>query len=70
MYNGLYELSGIDIIRQLGKRFIDYRKRMGYTQKEVALKSGLSIFTIEIEKVSNAVGNFSELAVALDIENS
>jgi transcriptional regulator with XRE-family HTH domain len=95
MYNGLYELSGIDIIRQLGKRFIDYRKRMGYTQKVVALKSGLSIFTIstfengsstgitlasfvkllraidsldEIAKVSNAVANFRDLAVALDIE--
>lgn len=46
MYNELYDQSGSDIIRQMGKRYSGYRKRMGYTQKEVAEKSGLSIFTI------------------------
>lgn len=46
MYSELYEKSGSDIIRELGKRYSDYRKRMGYTQKEVAEKSGLSVFTI------------------------
>ncbi len=29
MYNELYEQSGSDIIRQLGRRYSDYRKRMG-----------------------------------------
>lgn len=29
----LYEQSGSDIIRQLGKQFSDYRKRRGYSQK-------------------------------------
>lgn len=46
MHDELYEQSGSDIIRQLGKRYSDYRKRMGFTQKEVAEQSGLSIFTI------------------------
>ena len=46
MYSELYEKPGSEIIRELGKRYSDYRKRMGYTQKEVAEKSGLSIFTI------------------------
>ncbi|MGL4227308.1 MAG: helix-turn-helix domain-containing protein, partial [Tannerellaceae bacterium] len=30
----------------MGLRFSQYRKRMGYTQKEIAFKSGLSVFTI------------------------
>ena len=46
MYSELCEKSGSDIIRELGKRYSDYRKRMGYTQKGIAEKSGLSVFTI------------------------
>jgi transcriptional regulator with XRE-family HTH domain len=46
MYSELYEQAGSDIIRGLGKRYSEYRKRIKYTQKEVAEKSGLSIFTI------------------------
>jgi len=46
MQNELYEQSGSDLIRQVGKRYGDYRKRMGFTQKEVSEKSGLSVFTI------------------------
>jgi transcriptional regulator with XRE-family HTH domain len=46
MYNEIYEQSGAELIRQLGKRYSVYRKRMGYTQKQVSEKSGLSIFTI------------------------
>lgn len=45
MYSELYEKSGSDIIRELGKRYSAYRKRMGYTQNEIVEKSGLSIFT-------------------------
>jgi transcriptional regulator with XRE-family HTH domain len=46
MYYDLYKQSGSDMIRQLGKRYSEYRKRMGYTQKKVAEKPGLSVFTI------------------------
>ena len=46
MYSELYEKSGSDFIRELGVRFSQYRKRMAYTQKQVAEKSGLSVFTI------------------------
>lgn len=46
MYSNLYEQSGSEIIQQLGKRYSQYRKRMGLTQKEVSEKSGLSLFTI------------------------
>ena len=42
----LYEKSGSDIIRELGAKYAIYRKRMGFTQKAVSERSGLSIFTI------------------------
>ena len=56
MYDELYEQSGSDLIRQLGKRYGDYRKRMGFTQKEVAVKSGLSIFTISSFENGSSTG--------------
>ena len=70
MYNEIYELSGSDIIRQMGKRFRDYRKRMGYTQKEVAEKSGLSVFTISSFENGSSTGvtlaSFIKLLRAID----
>ena len=56
MYNELYEKSGSEIIRALGKQYSDYRKRIGYTQKEVAGKSGLSIFTISSFENGSSTG--------------
>jgi len=56
MYTELYEQSGSEIIRQLGKRYSDYRKRMGFTQKEVAEKSGLSVFTISSFENGSSTG--------------
>jgi transcriptional regulator with XRE-family HTH domain len=56
MYTELYEQSGSDMIRQLGKRYSDYRKRMGKTQKEVAEKSGLSTFTISSFENGSSTG--------------
>lgn len=56
MYSELYEKSGSDIIRGLGKRYSDYRKRVGYTQKEVAEKSGLSVFTISSFENGSSTG--------------
>ena len=70
MYTELYEQSGSDIIRQLGKRYRDYRKRMGSTQKEVAEKSGLSIFTISSFENGSSTGvtlaSFIKLLRAID----
>ena len=70
MYAELYEQSGSDIIRQLGKRYSDYRKRMGFTQKEVAEKSGLSVFTISSFENGSSTGvtmaSFIRLLRAID----
>jgi transcriptional regulator with XRE-family HTH domain len=70
MYNELYEQSGSDMIRQLGKRYSEYRKRMGYTQKKVAEKSGLSIFTISSFENGTSTGitlaSFIKLLRAID----
>lgn len=70
MYNELYEQSGSDIIRQMGKRYCEYRKRMGFTQKEVAEKFGLSVFTISSFENSSTTGNtlasFTKLLRAID----
>jgi transcriptional regulator with XRE-family HTH domain len=70
MYSKLYEKSGSDIIRELGKRYSDYRKRMGYTQKEVAEKSGLSVFTISSFENGSSTGitltSFIKLLRAID----
>ena len=70
MYTELYEQSGSEIIRQLGKRYSDYRKRMGFTQKEVAEKSGLSVFTISSFENGSSTGvtlaSFLKLLRAID----
>jgi len=70
MYNELYEQSGSEIIQQLGKRYGNYRKRMGYTQKEVSEKSGLSIFTISTFENGSSTGvtlaSFIKLLRAID----
>jgi len=70
MYNELYKQLGSDIIRQLGKRYSDYRKRMGYTQKQVAEKSGLSVFTISSFENGSSTGvtlaSFIKLLRAID----
>jgi transcriptional regulator with XRE-family HTH domain len=70
MYSELYEKSGSDIIRELGKRYCDYRKRMGYTQKEVAAQSGLSVFTISSFENGSSTGitlaSFIKLLRAID----
>lgn len=70
MYSELYEKSGSDIIRGLGKQYGDYRKRMGYTQKEVAERSGLSIFTISSFENGSSTGitlaSFIKLLRAID----
>jgi transcriptional regulator with XRE-family HTH domain len=70
MYNELYEQSGSDMIRQLGKRYSEYRKRMGNTQKKVAEKSGLSVFTISSFENGTSTGitlaSFIKLLRAID----
>ena len=70
MYSELYGKSGSDLIRELGKRYSDYRKRMKYTQKEVAEKSGLSVFTISSFENGSSTGitmaSFIKLLRAID----
>jgi transcriptional regulator with XRE-family HTH domain len=70
MYSDLYEKSGSDLIRELGKRYSEYRKRTGYTQKEVAEKSGLSVFTISSFENGSSTGvtlaSFIKLLRAID----
>jgi transcriptional regulator with XRE-family HTH domain len=56
MYSEIYEKSGSDIIRDMGTQYRDYRKRMGYTQKEVAAKSGISVFTISSFENGSSTG--------------
>ena len=46
MNEDIYESSNQEIAALLGKRFQEYRKRMGYTQKALSEKTGLSVFTI------------------------
>jgi len=70
MQNDLYEQSGSDIIRQLGKRYCDYRKRMGFSQKQVSERSGLSVFTISTFENGASTGvtlaSFVKLLRAID----
>lgn len=70
MYNEIYEKTGSDIIRKLGTKYSNYRKRMGYTQKEVAQKSGLSVFTISSFENGSSTGitlaSFIKLLRAID----
>jgi Helix-turn-helix. len=70
MYNEIYEKAGSDIIRELGTKYSNYRKRMGYTQKGVAQKSGLSVFTISSFENGSSTGitlaSFIKLLRAID----
>ena len=70
MYSEIYEKSGSDIIREMGKRYGDYRKRMGCTQKYVAAKSGISVFTISSFENGSSTGitlaSFIKLLRAID----
>lgn len=70
MYGEIYEKTGSEIIREIGSRYSFYRKRMGYTQKEIADKSGLSIFTISTFENGSSTGitfaSFIKLLRAID----
>ncbi len=56
MYSEIYATSGSDLIRYLGRKYSLYRKRMGYKQKDVAEKSGLSVFTISSFENGSSTG--------------
>lgn len=70
MYGEIYGETGSSLIRELGKRYGEYRKRMGFTQKEVAEKSGLSVFTISSFENGSSTGitmaSFIKLLRAID----
>lgn len=42
----LYEYSTPEIVRLMGTRFKDYRRRCGLTQKDVSERSGIGLTTI------------------------
>jgi transcriptional regulator with XRE-family HTH domain len=71
MLDDIDEQSGHEIIKELGKRYSIYRKQMGYTQKDVANKSGLSIFTISTFENGASTGitmsSFIRLLRAIDL---
>ena len=56
MNGNIYEQTGSEIIRMLGNQFAAYRKRMGFTQKDVSIKSGISIFTISTFENGSSTG--------------
>jgi len=56
MYSKLYEKANTELIREVGLRYREYRKRMGFTQKAVAEKSGLSIFTVSSFENGSSTG--------------
>ena len=70
MYSEIYEKSGSDIIHKLGRQYRDYRKRMGHTQKDVAVKSGISVFTVSNFESGSLTGitlaSFIKLLRAID----
>lgn len=70
MQDNIYEKSGAELICEVGRRYRDYRKRMGLTQKEVSHKSGLSVFTISgFEKGSGTgitMASFIKMLRAID----
>jgi transcriptional regulator with XRE-family HTH domain len=70
MYGEIYSISGSDMIRDLGKKYSLYRKRIGYKQKDVAEKSGLSIFTISSFENGSSTGitlaSFIKMLRAID----
>ena len=70
MFHEINERSGSDLIRDLGKRYSEYRKRMGYSQKAVAAKSGISVFTISSFENGASTGitlaSFIKLLRAID----
>jgi transcriptional regulator with XRE-family HTH domain len=70
MKTELYEYTNAELIRELGKRYKDYRMRYGKSQKEVAEQTGLSVFTISgFERGTNTgitVVNLLKLLRAID----
>lgn len=56
MNRDLYASSNNMIISNLGKRYAEYRKRMGYTQKEISEHTGLSVFTISSFESGSSTG--------------
>jgi transcriptional regulator with XRE-family HTH domain len=46
MQDTIYSISGDEIVKNLGQKYKAYRKRMKFSQKEVAERSGLSVFTV------------------------
>ena len=46
MMTELQDMSNAELVAMLGKRYKDYRVRVGLSQKDVADKSGISVYTV------------------------
>ena len=58
----IYHYSSTEIIRILGQRFRAYRIRLGFTQKELAERAGVSVPTVQsFENGANNDISFSTL---------
>ena len=51
----IYEASNDELAAQLGERYKEYRNALGLSQKQVAVKSGVSVMTIV--RFENGQGN-------------
>jgi len=70
MYTEQIEREDGNMIRELGKRYAAYRRQMGYTQRDVAIKSEINVLTISRfetgASVSLSIGRFIKLLRAID----
>lgn len=70
MKDELYSKSDIELVRELGVRFREYRLRYNKTQREVAEFTGLSLFTVSSFEKGAGTGisvlNFLKLLRAID----
>ena len=65
MTKDIYALSNREMVATLGKRFQQYRKRMGFTQKTLSEKTGTSIFTISSFEKGTGTGLSLSTFIAL-----
>lgn len=56
MKSGKQEDTVSEAIRDLGARYVEMRKQKGFTQKQIAEISGLSIFTISTFESGHSTG--------------
>ena len=70
MKSDIYEYTNSELVRELGKRYKDYRQRYGKSQRDIAAQTGLSLFTVSGFESGNSTGitlaNFLKLLRAIE----